>query len=364
MRLAVEHRVVEQLRRAERGVLVEQHRAEHRLLGLVAPGRRAADVRYQRSRSCRAIRTSSQVGFFQFGLRSSAAGWYVTISGMPLQRCTLLAQLAQALPHAQHRLGRRAAQREDHLRPDQLDLAVEIRKAGRDLVGQRLPVLRRTALHDVGDVDRSPRELRSPRGSLSSSSPACPTNGRPVASSVAPGPSPTSTSRASGLPSPGTALVRVGAERAAVGGTDPLRHRVDASAGRARSLPSSTARCDGEADGRESPGASGIGGAPRQPTLALSAASAGGSGGASAAAADAAKRLRQDHFLGAAQLGLLRQVPSALSSSKVPLHRVQDRLGHLALRLRAAGSAACRRAPGSPPGWCRPRSRRPAPARR
>ena len=54
------------------------------------PGSRAPSGRRrcQRSRSCRAIRTSSQVGFFQFGLRSSAAGWYVTTSGMPLYVCT------------------------------------------------------------------------------------------------------------------------------------------------------------------------------------------------------------------------------------------------------------------------------------
>ncbi len=75
MGLAVEHAVVEQLRGTERGVLVQHHGAEDRLLGFVAPGRRAARRRCQASSSCRAIRTSSQVGFFQFGLRSSAAGW-------------------------------------------------------------------------------------------------------------------------------------------------------------------------------------------------------------------------------------------------------------------------------------------------
>ena len=44
MGLAVEHAVVEELGRAERGVLVEQHRPEHGLLGFGAPGRGASYV--------------------------------------------------------------------------------------------------------------------------------------------------------------------------------------------------------------------------------------------------------------------------------------------------------------------------------
>ena len=180
----------------------------------------------QRSRSCRAIRTSSQVGFFQFGLRSSAAGWYVTTSGMPLYVCTL--------PRSSPRLFRTPsiaspavpAHREDHLRPQQLELAVEIGDAGRDLIGQRLSVLGRTALDDVGDVHRI-RGTSIASRIVSSSWPACPTNGRPVASSVAPGPSPTSTSLALRIALAGHRVGAAGAELAAVGGADPLGHRIE-----------------------------------------------------------------------------------------------------------------------------------------
>ena len=35
--------------------------------------------------------TSCQVGRFQFGFRSSAAGWYVTMSGRPCSRFTATA---------------------------------------------------------------------------------------------------------------------------------------------------------------------------------------------------------------------------------------------------------------------------------
>ncbi len=43
--------------------------------------------------------------------------------------------------------------------PDEIDLAVEERLAGRDLVRLRIPVLRRPALDDVGDVDVRALEL-------------------------------------------------------------------------------------------------------------------------------------------------------------------------------------------------------------
>src|SRR4051812_47654711 len=62
------------------------------------------------------------------------------------------AQVAEALLDAEERLGRRAAERHYHLRLDEGDLTIQVRNARRDLVGQRLPVLRRPALYDVGDV--------------------------------------------------------------------------------------------------------------------------------------------------------------------------------------------------------------------
>ena len=44
VRLPVEHRVVHQLGRTQRCVLIQQHGAEHGLLGLLAPRRGSADV--------------------------------------------------------------------------------------------------------------------------------------------------------------------------------------------------------------------------------------------------------------------------------------------------------------------------------
>src|SRR5919109_3916692 len=56
-------------------------------------------------------------------------------------RVHLVPQLPQALPHPQHRLARGPAHGEDHLRTNQLELTMEIGNAGRDLIGQGLPVL-------------------------------------------------------------------------------------------------------------------------------------------------------------------------------------------------------------------------------
>src|SRR2546425_12082115 len=54
------------------------------------------------------MRTSSQVGFFQLGFRSRAAGWYVTITGTPRNRwiwlrsapsdCLVLSSVCAAVP--------------------------------------------------------------------------------------------------------------------------------------------------------------------------------------------------------------------------------------------------------------------------
>ena len=50
-------------------------------------------------------------------------------------------------------LRREVAERRDHLRLDQLDLAEEMRLAGLDLVLLRVAVARRAAFEDVRDVD-------------------------------------------------------------------------------------------------------------------------------------------------------------------------------------------------------------------
>ena len=79
MPLGVEHRVVDVLDRAQHRVLVDQHRRQHRLLGVLRVGRTPIAVRITRpgvalSSIRRASWTSSQVGRFQAGFRRSAAG--------------------------------------------------------------------------------------------------------------------------------------------------------------------------------------------------------------------------------------------------------------------------------------------------
>src|SRR5690606_2616694 len=63
----------------------------------------------------------------------------------------LAAKLSQRLLHAEEGIGRRAAQRKDHLRLDERKLAVQIGDARRDLVRERRPVLRGSALDHIAD---------------------------------------------------------------------------------------------------------------------------------------------------------------------------------------------------------------------
>src|SRR5215210_9298643 len=74
-------------------------------------------------------------------------------------RVHLAAEIPQALLHAEHRLAGSPAHRQNHLRTEELQLTVEIREAGGDLIGQGLSILGRTAFHDVGDVHRTPRNF-------------------------------------------------------------------------------------------------------------------------------------------------------------------------------------------------------------
>jgi hypothetical protein len=62
---------------------------------------------------------------------------------------------------AGQQLGREVAERADHLRLDQLDLAVEVGLAGVDLVWLRVAVARRPAEQDVRDED-----VRAPEADL------------------------------------------------------------------------------------------------------------------------------------------------------------------------------------------------------
>ncbi len=59
---------------------------------------------------------------------------------------------------AQQGLGRDPPQRNDHQGPDSLDLFLQEGQAGGDLIGLRVPVPRRPALQNIGDVDLSPAQ--------------------------------------------------------------------------------------------------------------------------------------------------------------------------------------------------------------
>ena len=88
--------------------------------------------------------------------RSTADGCSVGISTAsmpgPRERELLAAQLRDPLLGLEQQLGREVSERDDHARLDQLELAVEPGRARLDLVGLRVAVARRPALHDVGDV--------------------------------------------------------------------------------------------------------------------------------------------------------------------------------------------------------------------
>ena len=127
----------------------------------------------------------------------------------------LTAQLADRELRVEKSLRRERAERDDDLRPDQLDLPHEIRAARRPprrAVGLRLPGGR--CLRTLQMNTSSRRKLMAAR-ILVSSWPAWPTNGSPRSSSFAPGASPTHMRSASGSPSPGTGFVRRRVERAA-----------------------------------------------------------------------------------------------------------------------------------------------------
>src|SRR4051794_38705032 len=78
-----------------------------------------------------------------------------------VERVYLAAKLPQTLPHAEHGFAGGPAHREDHLRTNELELAVEIGDTSGDLIGQGLSILWGTALHDIGDVHRIPRDFNS-----------------------------------------------------------------------------------------------------------------------------------------------------------------------------------------------------------
>ena len=180
-----------------------------RLVGArrAAPGpaaaRRAAPAAW-RSRSRRRSSTD--------GVRSAAAGWKQRIHEHGA---------AAELVYLRHPgdpgdpglapgdlLGREVPQRRDHPRLDQLDLALEVRPAGLDLLRLRIAVARRARLQDVGDehvLAAHPDLLEQPGR-------AAARRGRRTAGPAGPprrpGASPTKIRSASALPEPKTTLVR------------------------------------------------------------------------------------------------------------------------------------------------------------
>ena len=63
------------------------------------------------------------------------------------------AKTTQRSIRSEQRLGRYPPQSADHLGPENLQLCVQYRQALLDLLGERVPVLRRSALEYVADED-------------------------------------------------------------------------------------------------------------------------------------------------------------------------------------------------------------------
>ena len=68
------------------------------------------------------------------------------------------AEARDALVGFQQKLRGELAEGDDHLGLHEVDLPLEVAAAGGDLVGLRIPILGRTALQDVRDVDGRARQ--------------------------------------------------------------------------------------------------------------------------------------------------------------------------------------------------------------
>ena len=91
-------------------------------------------------------------------------------------------------------------ERNDHFRVEDLELLVEERHARSDLLRKRIAVFGGRHLTMLAMNTSSRRNPMPLSMILVRSCPARPTNGRPISSSVAPGPSPIKTTRALGFP--------------------------------------------------------------------------------------------------------------------------------------------------------------------
>src|SRR5712691_6210899 len=77
-------------------------------------------------------------------------GWMIgNDDGSPAEPVHLVAQRREGLLRVEQGLRCRPSHGEDHLRLEEVELAVQVRQAGRDLVVLRLAVLGGPALHDV-----------------------------------------------------------------------------------------------------------------------------------------------------------------------------------------------------------------------
>ncbi len=123
------------------------------------------------------------------------------------KRLGLTTQFRDPGLRVEQQLRREVPERDHDVRLDESDLGCEIRPTGFDLDGMRIPIPRWPTLHDVRDVDVGARQTDVSMREVSSF-PARPTNGSPVRSSSALGPSPTNIRLACSSPVPNTTCVR------------------------------------------------------------------------------------------------------------------------------------------------------------
>src|SRR5215213_783502 len=85
------------------------------------------------------------------GIPKQSGGVIGHDQGHPVVTVHLATQLADRELRLEESLGREGAQRQYHLRPDELDLADQVRRARNHLVRHRVAVPRRPMLEHVGD---------------------------------------------------------------------------------------------------------------------------------------------------------------------------------------------------------------------
>ena len=118
------------------------------------------------------------------------------------------AQARDRIVRPQQRLRRELAERDDHLRLDDVDLPEQERLAGLDFVRLGIAVLRRPALDDVGDVDVVALEVDRLDDLRQQLAGAADERDRPARPRRRPAPRRRTSGRRSGLPTPNTICVR------------------------------------------------------------------------------------------------------------------------------------------------------------